>query len=71
MSEHEVLADQIAEWAEMWHDVAESGGVDADFGMEWRHALERFLAMGDDLRSAWHAMPLPWKLDHVNFPDRA
>jgi hypothetical protein len=60
------LADQITDWAHAWEDAARLGLADASLGMEWRHSLDRWLAMSETQRLAWLARPRDWQVQYVH-----
>lgn len=60
------LARQITGWARVWRQAADDGYADLDFGMEWRHSLQRYLAVSTDARYAWMAQPMETKLQSVH-----
>jgi len=65
--EREKLADQIADWALVWEVAAARSMADSSHGMEWRHALGRWLAMSDAERTEWLARSRGWRMRNVHF----
>lgn len=47
------LARRVNCWLRVWMLAEEKGYVDTEFGMEWRHSLQRFLMLTNEERSDW------------------
>jgi hypothetical protein len=60
------LVRQITAWAKVWTKAADAGSADSDFGMEWRHSLQRYLAVASDARDVWLAAPKSNKIATVH-----
>ncbi len=56
------LAEQIVSWSSDFARAAAVGGADGPGGMEWRGALQRFLAWDDADRVSWLAQSDDYRL---------
>lgn len=61
-----VLAEQIFAWSCDFARAAAVGAADSPGGMEWRHALQRFLAWSEEERRDWLAQSDDYRLVHCH-----